>query len=140
MSQTKTIKYPSGVVLVRTFDNESEEWTVDNKALSVSTFTLDLNGCENVNIVGEGDSLTKTLVLNPQEKGSIKIQKVIPWSFSAKFSLSEEPVSYEQQKKTIEKDNKNWDETIDKVAEVFKTIPYEVLTHDQIVNKMNEAG
>jgi hypothetical protein len=140
MSQIKTIKYPSGVVLVRTFDNENEEWVVDNKALSVATFTLDLSGCENVNIVGEGDSLQKTLVLNPQQKGSIKVQKVVPWSFSAKFSLSEEPVSYEEQQKMADKNKGNWDEMIEKSAEIFKSIPYEVLTHDEMVSRMNQIG
>lgn len=43
MSQTKVIKYPSGVILTRTYDTESEVWEIDNQAISIAHFTLDLS-------------------------------------------------------------------------------------------------
>lgn len=133
MSQTKTIRYPSGVVLTRSFDNEQETWEIDNKALSTADFTVDISRCENVTFEGEDESNTsKTITIASQKVGTIKIKKVLPYRFAASFSLSETPIPLEDQKIVLDKMNNELDDTI------FKQIPYEVLSYEQIVAQMKQ--
>lgn len=141
MSETKTIKYPSGVELTRTFDNEQETWEINNKALSTAHFTLDLSKCEGVTFADDPDATEKTVDVQPQSvDSSLKLIKTLPWKLAVSFSLSETPMSYDDQKQAMNKENNEWKKKIEESERIFKKIPYEVLSHDEIVEKMQENG
>lgn len=139
MSQTKTIKYPSGVVLNRVFTDSAETWTIENKALSVADFTLDISKCENVTFEKDSSRDTYTISVGSQDKGEIRLKKTLPWKFAASFSLSETPLSLEEQKSALEHVKADWDNKVEESEKIFKTIPYEVLTVKQIGDRMKEA-
>lgn len=140
MSQTKTIRYPSGVVLTRNFDNETETWEIDNKALSTADFTVDISNCQNVSFQDDGGSDRKTITIQSQEKDVIRIVKTIPYKFAASFSLSETPIPYEDQKAVLEQFKDEWNDKVESSERIFKQIPYEVLSQQEIVSKMNQQG
>jgi len=140
MSQTKTIKYASGLVLNRNYDNNSEQWIIDNKALSIAEFTIDISSCKNVSFEGDEGREKKTITIDPQETETINIVKTLPWSFSASFSLTERPMPYEDQKEMLEGKTEDWNKLIEETEEIFKSIPYEVLDTDEIVIRMAERG
>jgi calpain-15 len=141
MSNTKTIKYPSGVILRRTYDEWKETWEIDNKALSVADFTLDISSCEGVHFDNDEYAKKQTVSVPPQTVDqSLKLTKVIPWKFSASFSLSETPLSLEEQKSALETVKQEWDRHLEEREKVFKTIPYEVLDSEDIKYQMEQKG
>lgn len=141
MSETKTMKYPSGLILHRKYDNTSEVWEIDNQALSTAEFTLNIEGCENCTLDNAQGETTQTVVVAAQKKNTdIKITKTLPWSFAARFSLSETPISLEEQKDALKTFKKDWDNKVEDSEQIFKKIPYEVLPQADITKEMAKSG
>jgi hypothetical protein len=136
--ETKVIKYPSGVVLTRVFDNTYESWIIDNKALSVAEFTLDLSNCENVFFDVDSSRTSMNVFVNSQETGELRITKTLPWKFSASFGLNETPLSLEDQRVALEHEKGATDNKVEESENIFKTIPYEVLSTKEIGQRMRE--
>jgi len=141
MTTTKTISYPSGLELKRTFDNTSEVWEIHNKALSVAEFTLDISNCKNCEFDNDPDAESKTVTVPSQGVDStLRITKTLPWSFSASFSLQEQPLSLQDQRNALEDVKEEWDHKVESSEKIFKKIAYEVWPRSKIVQKMNEMN
>ncbi|CAI2382511.1 unnamed protein product [Moneuplotes crassus] len=141
MSTTKKIKYPSGLRIYRTFDKTSEVWTIDNRALSIAEFTLDIGDSSNCTLDNAPGETTQTVVVpSKQRSEEIYITKTFPWSLELKFSLTETPLPFEEQKSALDQFKVEWNEKVEVSEKYFKKIPYEVLTQQQIADEMAKLG
>lgn len=139
--QSKTIQYPSGVEVTRYFDDYQENWKIDNKALSIAHFTLSIDSSRNVHFTDDQNSAEKTVVVGSKAvDSSIRITKTPPYKFKMGFTLSEEPLPIEEQKQALAGEEGDFNKKIEESERLFKTIPYEVLTHKEIAKKMKTNG
>jgi calpain-15 len=135
------MKYPSGFVVERKYNSSSEVWKIDNQALSNAEFILNLEECENCTLDNAPGETSQTVIVGAQQKNDdIKITKTPPWSFAAKFSLRETPVSLEEQKSALKDFKKDWDRKVEESENAFKKIPYEVLPFNDIIANMALFG
>lgn len=135
-NQTKTIKYPSGAVLTRTFDDSYEVWTIENKAMSTAEFTMDLRDCRNVWFNAEEDLDEKTISIPSRKSGSIRIWKEVPYKFAAKFFLTESAMALKDQLSVLDKYREKIEDNVDKSEVAFKELPYEVMSKKDISRQM----
>ena len=127
--------------MIREFDEQRETWTLNNKGLSTGHFEIDLKDCENVIFEEKSYWTRDVIIVEPaQSDSSIKILKTAPYVFDFKIRLYERPLPIEEQKQIADKQAKDFERQIEESERVFKKIPYEILSQDEIVEKMEENG
>jgi len=106
--------------------------------LSLLLISLSLNNCffESNRNAGK---LTAVVPTGEQDT-SLKLVKILPWSFAVSYSIEEIPLSYEQQKEALQDEKEDWNDHVEETEKVFKKIPFEIMSQEEIIEKMEEYG
>ena len=124
---SKTITYPSGAILRRKVNDNTEVWEIDNKSLNDSIFSINLSTCQGIEFKDTKEKSQKIRIKHLEKKELFTIEKTPPFTFSPTFTLEETPISLAEQKKYTQKERDELEKAISKMEDVFKTLPFEVM-------------
>lgn len=138
----KYIQLSSGSVITRRSGGGYDEiWDIENKAISITTVTLDLSQWYGCIIEGHEGSLTATESAGPLEsKQLFYIKRNPPFKFAVKISAVEEPVSLDKQDEILKDVKDELSTQLEKMQDFIQWIPFEVMDTCDITEKVKEFG
>lgn len=139
---SKQIQLGNGSYITRTpGDGYDEVWEVENKSLSTLEVTLDLSKCSGVDVEGfEGQKAAVGTCPSMESQTLFIIRRNPPFRFAISLTVKEIPIPPQEQKKFVSKKNATLEEKIQAVGEVIKGIPFDVMSDQEIIAKLDENG
>lgn len=138
----RTIKLSNGASIERNaLDGYDEEWIMDNQTLSNLEITLDLSKCSGCEVDGFEGEISVAAECPPMETQTLFIvRRNIPFRFAAGITMKEVPASAEEQDEAIGEKKTELEQKIDEMSEFLQKIPFDVMEHDEIIEKLDEFG
>ena len=139
---SKKIQLGSGSFITRMAgDGYDEIWEVENKSLSTIEVTLDLSKCTGVEVDGfEGENAAVGTCPAQETQTLFNIRRNPPFKFAISLTVKEIPIPPKEQKKYIAEKSSGLEEKIREVGEVIKGLPFDVMSHEDIIAKLDENG
>ena len=138
----RTIRLSNGANIMReATDGYDEEWTMENKTTSYLEVTLDLSRCSGCDVEGfEGENKAVAECPPMETQTLFVIHRSPPFRFAAGITMKEVPAPIEEQDEHIGEKKTEMETKIDEMAEFLQKIPFDAMSHDEIVEKLDEYG
>jgi calpain-15 len=139
---SKKIQLGSGSFISRIpSDGYDEIWEMESNSLSYTEVTLDLRKCTGVDVEGfEGEDEAKATCAPGETTTLFVIHRVPPFKFAIGLSVQEVPAPLEEQEDRIGGKRSELETKIEQMSEFLQKIPFDVMKHDAIVEKLDEFG
>jgi hypothetical protein len=139
---TKELELNNGAIIRRNFTEDNDEiWEIENKALATITVKLNLMKSKNIEVEGfEGEKVVSASAGPLETVELFKIIKTKPFEFKWDITFKEKAMTKKQQKEYTRVAEEEMEQKINEISEVLKDIPFEVLSQEDFMSKLEEFG
>jgi hypothetical protein len=119
-----------------------EVWELQNNSLSTLEITMDTSKCTgNIEVEGFEGETSCVAEGPPMETTTLyTIHMSPPFRFAIGLSMREIPAPVEEQEEKMHDKKSGIEAEIDKMSEYLNRIPFDAMSHDEIVVKLEEFG
>ena len=136
------IELPNGSYIMREAgEGYDEVWVMENNCSSTLEITLDVSRCTGVEVEGFEGEDKAVAACDPMDSTTLfVIHRTPPFRFAIGLEMTEIPPSIEEQEEANFDKMTELEQKIHDMSEFMQKIPFDVMAHDEICEKLEEFG